>query len=486
MRALRIAVAVALLAVAVVAAGDEPAGEVLVLDDKNFDAIVPNHDVLLVEFYAPWCGHCKALAPKYDEAAKLLAANHETKDIRVAKFDADSEKSVPGRYGISGFPTIKLFRNGEVAGDYDGEREANAIVEFMKKKAATSVNREVQSGSELKQIAKSATKPTLIAVCSSKDHVDYKYYKAVVSKMADTGLEVYHSAAPSALEEFGFYSSGCSIQLFRPTEGAKKANKVTYKGTVFKDKLREWIVVNALAPFTKYTPDTQKLFNLVGKNVIRVVRAADAPALDMKGLNELAKEQGDAFLFATSDAADYQADVDTHCGKGVKTCVLLNEVKKNRVFAMEGTEATPAAIKQFIEDFNGKKLKVKVKSEPTPPTNKAGEVGVVVGSTFESEVMDNDKDIFIEFYAPWCGHCKALVPKYEELAKETAADFDTLSIVKFDLTNNDLPGEYKNVFEVSGFPTIFFVPKGKKTSPIKYEGDREAAAMKKWIDEHRK
>ena len=488
MRALRLtclaALFVAVLATGARAIGDEPVGQVLELDDSNFDTIAAQHDVLLVEFYAPWCGHCKALAPKYDEAAKLLSENEETKQIRIAKMDADAQKSVPGRYGVSGFPTIKLFRNGEVAGEYEGDRTAEGIVDFMKKKAAVAVNKEMTDAKALKTLTKSATQPTLLALCSSKEHVDYKYFKAVVSKMADTGLEIYHSQTPSVLEAFGFFSSGCNIQMYRPQEGGKKANKVTYKGTVFKDKLREWIVSNALTPFAAYSPATQKLFTIVGRNIIRIIRAADAPAMDLKALGEVAKKNPE-FQFALSDAADYAGDVEAHCTKGAKVCVLAQDVKKNRVYGMEESTVNADTVSAFIQAFNEKKLKVKVKSEPTPAPNKAGDVGVVVGTTFESEVINNDKDVFIEFYAPWCGHCKNLAPKYEQLAKEMEADFDKLSIVKLDLTNNDLPADYKEIYAVSGFPTIYFAPKGKKTQPIKFEGDRDVEAMKKWLGEKR-
>ena len=71
------AAALLLLATCARAVGDEPVGEVLELDDKNFDTIVPQHDVLLVEFYAPWCGHCKELAPTFEQLAGRLLGDDE-------------------------------------------------------------------------------------------------------------------------------------------------------------------------------------------------------------------------------------------------------------------------------------------------------------------------------------------------------------------------------------------------------------------------
>ena len=90
------------------------------LTAKDFDKVYKG--VWLVEFYAPWCGHCQRLAPEYEKAAKAL------KGIgRIAAINADAEKV---NVAIQGFPTIKLFVDGKMS-DYNGERTAKGIVDFM-------------------------------------------------------------------------------------------------------------------------------------------------------------------------------------------------------------------------------------------------------------------------------------------------------------------------------------------------------------------
>ena len=76
-------------------------------------------------------------------------------------------------------------------------------------------------------------------------------------------------------------------------------------------------------------------------------------------------------------------------------------------------------MEQFARDLAAGKLEVYLKSEPLPPTNDEP-VKIVVAKNFEEIVNDADRDVLIEFYAPWCGHCKSLAPKYDELAKKVS------------------------------------------------------------------
>ncbi|KAF7817962.1 putative protein disulfide-isomerase A6 [Senna tora] len=113
------------------------ADDVVVLTEANFDQEVGQDRGALVEFYAPWCGHCKRLAPEYE---KLGTSFKKAKSILIGKVDCDDQKSLCSKYGVSGYPTIQWFPKGSLEPKkYEGARTAEALAEFVNKEGGTNV-----------------------------------------------------------------------------------------------------------------------------------------------------------------------------------------------------------------------------------------------------------------------------------------------------------------------------------------------------------
>jgi protein disulfide-isomerase A1 len=91
--------------------------DVVVLKEGNFSDFVTKNKFVMVEFYAPWCGHCQSLAPEYAAAATELKAE----EVMLAKVDATEENELAQEYDIQGFPTVYFFVDG-VHRPYPGPR----------------------------------------------------------------------------------------------------------------------------------------------------------------------------------------------------------------------------------------------------------------------------------------------------------------------------------------------------------------------------
>jgi thioredoxin 1 len=90
--------------------------KVIHISDSEFDSKVLQGDVpCLVDFWAPWCGPCKAIGPVIDELADEYAGK-----VQIAKMNVDDNPATPGKYGIRAIPTLILFKNGEVVDQITG------------------------------------------------------------------------------------------------------------------------------------------------------------------------------------------------------------------------------------------------------------------------------------------------------------------------------------------------------------------------------
>ena len=152
-----------------------------------------------------------------------------------------------------------------------------------------------------------------------------------------------------------------------------------------------------------------------------------------------------------------------------------NNMKKF-TFAGKTESITLDSITEFVKDFKSGSLQAFLKSEDIPADN-SEPVKILVGKNFNEIVIDNDNDVLVEFYAPWCGHCKKLAPIWDELGayyKEVSG----ITIAKMDSTANEVDG-----VDIKGYPTLKFYPKGGKSSPIDYDGGRELDGFKSWLKE---
>jgi len=106
-------------------------GEPVELDAANFDRHVSRSDIpLLVDFWAPWCGPCRAMAPAFAQAARQLEP-----EFRLAKVNTEAEQQLAARFGIRSIPTLALFRNGREVARQAGAMDTASLIRWVRGQA---------------------------------------------------------------------------------------------------------------------------------------------------------------------------------------------------------------------------------------------------------------------------------------------------------------------------------------------------------------
>jgi len=453
-------------------AGVAQSSDVLEFTDDDFDSKIGQHDLILVEFFAPWCGHCKRLAPEYEAAATRLKGT-----VSLAKVDCTANSNVCGKYGVNGYPTLKIFRDGEDSGSYDGPRTADGIVSHLKKQAGPA-SVAITTEEALKKFTADRDASVVGFFADGGSSAQAEFLKA-----ANNLRESYrfaHTNLEALLEEHGI--SGEGILLFRPPHLSNKFEEstVAFDGEKFtSNKIKKFIQDNIFGMCPHMTDDNKD--QLKGKDLLVAFYDVDYEK-NPKGSNywrnrvmKVAKgflDQGKTLGFAVASRTAFSHEVSElglDAGAGELPVVGIRTSRGDKYVMAEEFSRDGKALERFLQDYFEGNLKRYLKSEPIPESND-GPVKVVVAENFDTIVNDDDKDVLIEFYAPWCGHCKSLEPKYKELGEKVASD-PNIVIAKMDATANDVPSPY----DVRGFPTIYFAPAGQKQSPKKYEGGREVS-----------
>ncbi|KAF0920000.1 hypothetical protein E2562_032451 [Oryza meyeriana var. granulata] len=406
---------------------------VLLLSASNFSSFLAARRHVMVEFYAPWCAHCQALAPDYAAAAAELAPlAHE---VALAKVDATEDTDLAQKYDVQGFPTILFFIDG-VPKDYNGARTKEAIVSWINKKLGPGVHN-ITTVDEAEKILTGEDK-ALLAFLDSLSGA-HSNEIAAASRLEDA-VNFYQTSNPDVAKLFHIDPAAKrpSLVLLKKQE----EEKLTFYDGQFKaSAIADFVSANKLPLVITLTQETApSIFdNLIKKQILLFVVANESSKF-LPTFKEAAKPfKGKLlFVFVERDNDEVGEPVANYFGITEQTTTVLAYTGNEdaRKFFLDG-DMSVDNIKRFAEDFLEEKLTPFYKSEPLPESND-GDVKIVVGKNLDQIVLDESKDALLEIYAPWCGHCQTLEPTYNKLGKHLHG-IDSLVIAKMDGTANEHP-----------------------------------------------
>lgn len=442
---------------------------VLVLTTANFDSVIKDNEFVLVEFYAPWCGHCKTLAPEYAKAAKEL--EEKGSPVKLGKVDATEETELAEKFAVRGYPTLKFFRNASPI-EYGGGRQADDIVNWVGKKTGPAAK-------ELKTVEDAETFIKSLSV------VVIGFFKDVESAEAKTFLSVanivddFQFAITSSEEVYAKYEAKCgSIVLFKNFDEGKSV----YDGESTEEGIKKFVAVQSMPLIVDFNHESaQKIFGGEIKSHLLMFISKEAGHIEKyaEPAKDLARQFRDKVLFVTinADEEDHQRILEFFGMKKeeVPSMRLIRLEEDMAKYKPKDAELSPENIKSFVQSFLDGKLKQHLLSQDLPEDWDKTPVKTLVSTNFDEVVFNKDKDVLVEFYAPWCGHCKQLAPIFDQLG-EKYKDSETIVIAKIDSTANELEHT-----KITSFPTLKFYKKGDNAA-VDYNGERTLEGLVKFVD----
>ncbi|CDP10927.1 unnamed protein product [Coffea canephora] len=450
---------------------------VVTLDQSNFHEFVSKHKFIVVEFYAPWCGHCKKLAPEYEKAASILSK--EDPPLILAKVDANEEKNkaLATEFGVSGFPTMKILRfGGSVVQDYKGPREADGIVAYVKKQSGPA-SVEIKTAEDATSFV-DEKKIVIVGVFPEFSGEKFDNFTTVAERLR-SDYEFGHVLDAKLLPRGELSISAPTVRLFKPFD------ELVVDFQEFNvDDLVKLIEESSVPLVTLFNNDPNnhpfviKFFNTEHDKAMLFLNFSseniDAFKSKYRDVAEQYKGKGIAFLLG-----DLEASQGAFQYFGLKEDqVPLIVIQTNDGEKYLKTHLEPDHIASWVKDYKDGHVKPYKKSEPIPEVNNEP-VKVVVADTLQDFVFNSGKNVLLEFYAPWCGHCKKLAPILDEVAVSLENDADVV-IAKIDATANDIP---QGTFEVKGYPTLYF--KSASGNILQYDGDRTKEDIIEFIQKNR-
>jgi len=263
--------------------------DVVILNNGNFNDFVSKYNFVLVQFYAPWCDHCKKLTPAYAKAALKLKSIDPP--IPLAKVNATENTEIAKKFNVSGYPTIKFFINNNPI-EYTGGRSSDEIIHWVQKKTGTT-SKQFTTKAELQEL-RNDNRVLVVFFGHHENSNMYKVFKSTAAWME--GVQFSHFLGDSKEVFDNVYGDGEQLVLFKQFDEGES----WLKGFFDQQRLRNFIEDNryeVIMPF-----DTEMAIERIfGKETACMFLYTDfKDSEDITIFNKFAKNNNERIVFSKS------------------------------------------------------------------------------------------------------------------------------------------------------------------------------------------
>ncbi|KAF4589934.1 hypothetical protein EYR38_009229 [Pleurotus pulmonarius] len=463
------------------------ASDVVNLTALSFETFVRHEPLLLVKFCS-WVGHCKALAPHYEAAATALKA----KNIKVAEVDCDEDPDFCQAQKVQGYPTLSVFRYGSRTDDYTGIPEADGIISYMVEQSLPAVS--VVTAANHEDFLKAYNQVVVaVAYLASTTESPAAEFSAVAEKHRDRSAYVFGlSVDKEAMSSAGITPP--AIVVYRSFDEPKTMYPSLPLSAFSTPGLEEWILNLSIPVIDEIRAENHAIYVSSTKPLAYLFLDPSSPEKEalIEAIRPIAKKYKPHVNFVWTDAVKFVAHAKALHLTEVKWPALaicshyaasaVQDLGRGQLAYPldQSKDVTPEAVEDWLHQFINGKLEPSLRSAPIPETQDEP-VFTVVGKQFGEIVLDDSKDVFIEFYTTWCGHCKRLKPVWHSLGEKYAPLKDKVTIAKMELIENELPPSAP--FRVPGVPAFKFKPAGSREF-IDYDGHRSLEDFVAFVQDH--
>lgn len=433
---------------------------ILLLDSANFIIALKIHKILLVNFFASWCQHCKAFEPIFSELGQTMI-NHKFK-TRLAKIEGSQNQEISAQFQVNSFPTLKLFFNGKAI-DYSGRKNKSEILHWINSKFE-SLPRPLSNQKEIDDLM--SDKPSLVYFFPDGDEKANDILELV--SLDVEGIDIYYSHEKELITRFKSRISEYTLVMFRSFDNGPKIFSSEYLSS--SEKIKDFVETYR-HPAVRY-PSKDLLDQIkTSKKPIFIFISENSDSSDKeKTFRDFAEENVDEFVFVRVDLDEQRL------GKEIDLSFLQEEKNRLGILHFKKGElrkykCEDLSIEDCAEDFMAGKLKRFLESDPS--TNHL--IKDLRVDVLNDMIIKSDQNILLYLYSKNCDECEKGLRVFESLA-QSFSKFEEILFAKINISSNEIKET-----PIDKVPSVRLYKIGYKHIPFDYMEEVALEGLKTFL-----